>query len=242
MATLTNLPAQAIIDGFKGTIDFYMLNGVPVARKWPRSPGHDRSPAVQATWPTFTAAVHAWPTLSEEVQSSYREMAMGSGISGRDLFIKGYIKGIYRYSKGENMYPSCWAFVASAFDNLVSGNWYTVPFDGEVYDYGGNFDPVNYWYLAPRTARYHVIVNILFTTMVAVGQRWLRIEQNGVEKVATREDNLGTGWQVLQLSAILHCAQGDKITAGVMQGSGADTVDVGAFSNWSNMFVAILDE
>ncbi len=139
------------------------------------------------------------------------------------------------------MLPACWAYVSSTFDNLVSGVWYTIPFDGEIYDKGGNFDPVTYEFTAPRAGRYLVIVNILFTTMVAAGQRWLRIEQNAGEKAATREDNQGSGWQPLSLSAILDCAQGDKITSATMQSSGANTVDVGAYSNWSNMIISLLE-
>ncbi len=251
MAKLKAMPSIEIIDGFRGVIDFYLYHptcdpenkgpGVPVARKWPRSPSLPRSLAVQATWPIFAAAVHAWPTLTEEIQDTYRTLAVGSGLSGRDMFIKGYIKGIYRYPKGEEMLPACWVYVASPFDNLMSGTWYTVPFDGEIYDKGGNFDPVTHQFTAPRAGRYLVVTNILFTTMVAAGQRWLRIEQNAGEKAATRKDNTGISWQTLSLSALLDCAQGDRITAGLMQSSGANTVDVGAYSNWSNMFISLLE-
>jgi len=241
MAILNVKPEQAIIDGFKGKVDFYEWNGLPVARKWPRSPGHDRSPAVQATWPIFTAAVHAWPTLSPEIQQSYRDLAAGTTLSGRDLFIKGYIHGIYRYKKRDEMLPSCYAYLAGPMLNLVSGTWYKVLYDAEIYDIGGNFDTVNNEFVAPRDGRYLIISNILFTTMVAAGQRWHRFMQNGVEIVATREDNVGAAWQVLQLSAVLSLAAADKITIEVMQSSGVNTVDLGSFSNWTNLFVSLLE-
>lgn len=95
MAKLKVLPEQAIIDGFKGTIDFYRWMGLPVARKWPRSPGHDRSPAVQSTWPAFTYAARGWNDLSPEVQDAYRKQASGSKLSGRDLFMRSVLKGLY---------------------------------------------------------------------------------------------------------------------------------------------------
>jgi len=91
MAKLTALPEQAIISGFKGTIDFYEYMGIPCARKWPRSPGHARAPAVEAQWPVFTDAVHSWDTLSQDVKDAYNSMASATGLSGRDLSTKFYI-------------------------------------------------------------------------------------------------------------------------------------------------------
>lgn len=93
MAKLKNLPALAIINGFKGKIDFYVHRGINCARKWPRSPGRKRAPAVEAQWSTFRYATKAWVYLSPEVQDAYRQNARGTSLSGRDLFIKGYITG-----------------------------------------------------------------------------------------------------------------------------------------------------
>lgn len=96
-----------IISGFKGTVDFYInhqstdaaleMPGIPCARRWPRSPGHRRAPSVEAQWPVFTTAVHLWNTLSQEVRDAYKSMVTATGLTGRDLFIKGYISGIYTY-------------------------------------------------------------------------------------------------------------------------------------------------
>ncbi len=97
MAILTALPHQAIIDGFKGKIDFYLWRGIPVARKWPRSPGHLRAPAVMAQWPTFSEASRGWTLLTEDEQDAYRSMASSTGLSGRDLFTRSYIKGLLQY-------------------------------------------------------------------------------------------------------------------------------------------------
>ena len=38
MARLTQMPAQAVIDGFKGVLDMYYWLRIPCARKWPRHP------------------------------------------------------------------------------------------------------------------------------------------------------------------------------------------------------------
>lgn len=107
MATLKTLPHQDIISGLKGKIDFYVYHaskdpelrgkGTVCARKWPRSPGHKRAPAVEAQWPAFTYAASHWTNLSQEIQDAYNEMATGTGLSGRDMFTRSYLTGLYRY-------------------------------------------------------------------------------------------------------------------------------------------------
>jgi len=97
MARLLVLPHEDIIDGLKGSIDFYVHRGIPCARSWPRSPGKRRAPSVMAQWPIFTFAVQEWKNLSSTVQDSYNQFATDSGLSGRDLQIRAYMTGLYRY-------------------------------------------------------------------------------------------------------------------------------------------------
>jgi len=100
MAKLLALPHADIIDGFKGVIDFYVHRGIPCARAWPKSPGKSRSPAVMAQWPAFRYASQEWLNLSDEVQDAYRQLATNSGLSGRDMLIRAYLTGLYRYPTG----------------------------------------------------------------------------------------------------------------------------------------------
>lgn len=100
MAKLKVLPHQDIISGFKGTIDFYVHNGTPCARKWPRSPGHIRTEQVMAQWVPFTYAVHEWQNINPSVRAAYEQMAHDTGLSARDWFIRSYLAGIYRYPTG----------------------------------------------------------------------------------------------------------------------------------------------
>ena len=93
MAKLTALPSQAIIDGWKGKIDFYLWKGIPCARSWPRSPGHKRAPAVEAQWPAFITASRLWNQMNKELQSAYNETAHGTNLTGRDLATKAYLSG-----------------------------------------------------------------------------------------------------------------------------------------------------
>lgn len=86
-----------IISGFKGTVDFYIHRGIPCARAWPKSPGKLRSPFVMAQWPAFTIAATEWKKLSDSVQQAYNELATNSGLSGRDMQVRAYLTGLYRY-------------------------------------------------------------------------------------------------------------------------------------------------
>lgn len=95
MAKITRLPPTAIIGGFKGKVDFYIHCGQPCARSWPRSPGHDRAPTVEKGWPAFTWAAKNWNSLSPAVQEAYNHQAQGTNLTGRDLFVKGFITPTY---------------------------------------------------------------------------------------------------------------------------------------------------
>jgi len=96
MGKLAALPDEAIISGFKGVVDFYVWNGIPCFRKWPRSPGHKRAPAVEAQWLSFSWPAANWNSLSPEVQQAYITTAAESGMSGRDLFLKSFISDYFR--------------------------------------------------------------------------------------------------------------------------------------------------
>ncbi len=88
--------SEGVIDGFRGTIDFYFYMGVPCFRMWPRSPGKKRAPAVMATWSAFAYSAQEWNNLSPTLRDAYNKMAGDSGLSGRDVFSRAYLKGIYR--------------------------------------------------------------------------------------------------------------------------------------------------
>ena len=107
MAKIAVLPGQDIISGFRGVIDYYVhhqtcpsetgVKGTPCARRWPKSPGHLRSPQVMAQWPAFSQASQLWVQVSPEIQDAYNKMASGTGLSGRDMFTRGFLSGLYRY-------------------------------------------------------------------------------------------------------------------------------------------------
>lgn len=110
MARLEALPSLAIISGFRGVIDYYIyypscpvqtgVKGTPCARRWPRSPGHRRAPAVEEGWVAFSYIAGQWSTLDPEIQAAYSKQASGTGLNGRDLFERSYLTGLYTYPTG----------------------------------------------------------------------------------------------------------------------------------------------
>ena len=101
MAKLIVLPEEAIISGFKGVVDYYVHDRQPCARKWPRSSGKRRSPAVEAQWLPFAWAAANWNALSPEVQEAYVATAQEMTLSGRDLFTKAFISDYFREGQWE---------------------------------------------------------------------------------------------------------------------------------------------
>lgn len=107
MVVLKALPHMDIISGFRGVIDYYVYHptcnpelsgkGIPVARRWPRSPGPRRAPAVEAQWSAFGYIAGQWKSLKPSIQRTYEELATGSGLTGRDMFTRAYLTGLYRY-------------------------------------------------------------------------------------------------------------------------------------------------
>lgn len=96
MAKIKHMIAERVISGFKGTLDFYYYMGVACVRKWPKSPGKKRALAVMAWWAPFTYAVQEWNNLSPEIRRTYEELATDTGLSARDMFMRAYIKGLFR--------------------------------------------------------------------------------------------------------------------------------------------------
>lgn len=96
MAVIKKLPSLAVIGGFKGKLDYYVHDGVPCVRSWPRSPGKRRSPSVEAQWPAFAWAAANWNSLSPYVQEAYNQTAQEMTMSGRDLFVKSFISDYFR--------------------------------------------------------------------------------------------------------------------------------------------------
>ena len=85
MARLLQLPNKSIIDGFKGTIDFYVNRGQPCARKWPRKPHHPKTPEQVAHWNEFAWLNKLLPTLPANIHQAYVEEAYSGNVTWKDM-------------------------------------------------------------------------------------------------------------------------------------------------------------
>lgn len=90
MAVISRMPAQAIIDGFRGTLDYYKFCGLNVVRAWPRKPPLPRAPAVEAQWQPFAYINTAVLNLPPNIIEAYKRMALGSSLTWRDLAVRLY--------------------------------------------------------------------------------------------------------------------------------------------------------
>lgn len=93
MAKLTSLPNTTIIDGLKGTLDFYVHKGIPCCRSWPQWKLTSRSPAVQAAAANFSAVAAALKLITPEVKAAYSFMARGNNWTWKDWAFSLYLKG-----------------------------------------------------------------------------------------------------------------------------------------------------
>ena len=241
MAVLKNMPEASIIDGFKGKIDFYEHRGQVCVRKWPRSPGHKRAPAVEAQWSVFAAAVSGWSSLPDYIRSDYRRWASPSTLSGRDLFIKGYISGIYRYPKELCMLPQAYAYMCAQMNNLISGTEYKLVLDSEEYDIGGNFDTVNYRFIAPRDGRYLVIANVGWFNLNANNDRYIFIKRNGSEVITSIKRNVSAGNWTHTAAGIIQLLATQYLELSAKHFCGINTVDITNMKHWTNFFVSLLE-
>lgn len=93
LVKLQVLPQQAEIDRLAGVVDFYAYKGQPCARKWPHWPKRVAYAREKANQDRFGYAIHAWNTLPEYIKQMYRNMAAGTSLTARDLFMRSYING-----------------------------------------------------------------------------------------------------------------------------------------------------
>lgn len=101
MARLSALPEQAIIDGFRGVIDFYLCNGIPCARMWPRYKTRDPTPAERAAQERFAYVNKMISQLPDNIRQLYRDMVAGTNYRWNDLAVKIYLSGIPTWEEPE---------------------------------------------------------------------------------------------------------------------------------------------
>lgn len=96
MAKITAMPNQAIIDGFKGTIDFYLYMGIPCARKWPVWRPREPHPDERVNQDDFTRINQAASSLPLEFITAYKAMAQGTPFTWKDFMVRSFMRGLWR--------------------------------------------------------------------------------------------------------------------------------------------------
>ena len=110
MAKLTKLPDRSIIDGLKGTLDFYTLHlnptlseGIPCCRSWPRFDPDKLTAASKAAAATFGAISSLLKSLPDNLVEAYRLQASGTRLTWRDLAIRSYLNGDMVYPQSTTL-------------------------------------------------------------------------------------------------------------------------------------------
>lgn len=82
------MPALEIVQGLKGTLDYYWYMGVPVCRRWPRAPLGPRSLDVRRTNAVWQLHAPSCAALRPYIEPSYRMYTSGTGLTWRDLYYR----------------------------------------------------------------------------------------------------------------------------------------------------------
>lgn len=88
MASLTSLPSLEIIQGFKGTIDYFVTRGITCARRWPRYSKDRMSAPALAAAATFGLIIKAWALVCSEIKEELNLDAADQPRSARDIYIQ----------------------------------------------------------------------------------------------------------------------------------------------------------
>ncbi|OFW54945.1 MAG: hypothetical protein A2V75_09090 [Actinobacteria bacterium RBG_16_70_17] len=94
MAVITSMPAQSIIQGWKGVVDFYEYRGLACARKWPIWRPRQPYPAELANQLKFRTANKAIATSPPLIRAAWVRMAQGTPFRWQDLAVRAYYRGL----------------------------------------------------------------------------------------------------------------------------------------------------
>lgn len=86
MARLKSLPNLQIIQGFKGVIDFYVRNGVPCARRWPRYRPANQTEPTKAAAAVFGSVIRNYHLLGEDALNFFVLDAADQTRTPRDIY------------------------------------------------------------------------------------------------------------------------------------------------------------
>jgi hypothetical protein len=98
MAKIDKMPNKAVIDGFKGVIDFYEYHpfcgserSITVARKWPTYNASNYPSSARLMCAFFAYISQQSMNVSTDVMAAYEAMAGGTGLTWRDMMVRCYL-------------------------------------------------------------------------------------------------------------------------------------------------------
>jgi len=91
MAKLDDKPNMGIVGRLKPPLDFYQWKGIWVVRVYPVHIHQPGTPEQKVTWTAMRIADAKWISLPVIDREAWKRLASGSGKTGRDLFISGYL-------------------------------------------------------------------------------------------------------------------------------------------------------
>lgn len=92
MAKLTRLPDPETIDMLKGSIDFFITNGIPCARSWPRYDASHYPPSVQVEWASFAYINKLASEIHPSVRALLENLATGTRYTWKDFLLVFYYR------------------------------------------------------------------------------------------------------------------------------------------------------
>lgn len=101
MARLDVLPAESIIRGFKGILDFYLWRGLPCVRAWPRYRPARQTDASKAAALLFGAIIKAYSLLGDVPLEAYRADAADHNRTARDIMVSGVYGNLHEASMSD---------------------------------------------------------------------------------------------------------------------------------------------
>ena len=94
MAKLLALPEQDIIDGVKGTLDFYVHRGIPCCRSWPQYPPRNPTYLEALAQANFATIMQNFALLPAYLRDAYNRMGAGTPVIGRDVAVRLYLSPV----------------------------------------------------------------------------------------------------------------------------------------------------
>jgi len=95
VAKLDVMPAQDLIDGFRGVLDFYRWCDLVIVRHWPRYTRRPPSPQMKAAQDRFAYVNYVASTLPAAVVDTWKWMASAGGLTWKDWLNRCYLSGTF---------------------------------------------------------------------------------------------------------------------------------------------------